>query len=85
MQIKNIQTAVKTQQIPAFSEVTPRQNKKILLFGDKNKKYLFPLLKDKDVGIQTSFQSNIIETVVIFLVSITTTIEELHQLSSKKE
>ena len=57
-------TAVKKQQERTlYTQVTPRPNKKILLFDDEKGRHLFPLVRDRDIGIQSKYQCIVIQSV----------------------
>lgn len=49
--------------MPIFSQMTPKPVKKVILMGEQQKKYLFPLVRDRDVGIETKYQNIVIESV----------------------
>lgn len=54
-------TAVKKQEERAiFTQPTPRPVKRILLYDQNNSKMLFPLVHDRDVGIDPKYQKIVI-------------------------
>jgi hypothetical protein len=58
-------TAVKKPEREIYTQVTPRPNRKILLFDDNRGKHLFPLVRDRDVGIDGKYQTIVIQSVHI--------------------
>ena len=46
-----------------YTQPTIRQNKKIMLFGEDNNKHLFPLMRDRDIGIASKYQDIVMESV----------------------
>lgn len=59
-------TAVKKQEeMPIYTQQTPRPVKKIMLFDQDNNKRLFPLARDREVGINTKYQNIVIQSVRI--------------------
>jgi hypothetical protein len=46
-----------------YTQVTPRPNRKILLYNQAKEKCFFPLVRDREVGIGTKFQEVVIESV----------------------
>lgn len=45
-----------------FLNTTPKPQRKIILYDQKNIRYFFPLLKDKDLGISKEYQDLLIES-----------------------
>jgi len=43
-------------------QMTPRPQRKIVLYDEFNQKYFFPLYKDKDLGISKKYQDLLIES-----------------------
>lgn len=48
-----------------YTQATVRPNKKILMFDEMRGKHLFPLMKDREIGIKTKFQNVVIESVSV--------------------
>ncbi len=58
------QTATKRGEQSEFhSQVTPRPQRKILLFGEDKSRHLFPLVRDREIGIEGRYQNVVIESV----------------------
>ena len=67
-------TAVKKQEERAiFTQPTPKPPRRIMLYDQDNKKMLFPLVNDRDVGIEPKYQKIVIESVPLQAFSTTTT------------
>lgn len=47
---------------PHVYKTTPRPQRHIVLYDEFNKRHLFPLYKDKDLGISKYFQDMLIES-----------------------
>ncbi len=45
-----------------FQNTTPKQQRKIILYDQKDTRYFFPLWKDKDLGISRKYQDLLIES-----------------------
>ena len=59
-------TAVKrNEQLPIYTQETPQPIKKIALFDEEKNRQLFPLVKDKDIGMGTQYENLVIESVCI--------------------
>ena len=59
-------TAVKkNEQIPIYTQETPRPNKKIALYDQEKNRKMFPLIRDKDVGMGSQFENMVIESVIL--------------------
>lgn len=56
-------TAVKRVENPIFSQVTPKQVKKILLYGADRSRHLFDLVNDREIGIDPKYQNIVVESV----------------------
>lgn len=59
----------KNEQNDFYSQVTPRPQKKILLYGENKSRHLFPLVRDRDIGIEGTYQNVVIESVKIVIFS----------------
>lgn len=56
-------TAVKkAEDAQIFSQPTPRPPRKIMLFNQHQEKKLFPLVRDRDIGVTSQYQNIIIES-----------------------
>lgn len=68
-----------------YTQITPpRPNKKILLYDYDSRKHLFPLVKDREVGIYSQYQNIVIKSVCHLLLSSMTTISRLQAPSFKE-
>jgi hypothetical protein len=75
-QNKEMPTALKREGQPNlnfYSQVTPRPYKRILLFDEHKEKHLFPLMRDREVGITSKYQNIVIQSVNMLLLSTTMT------------
>lgn len=71
---EQIPTAVKRQEPnQLFTQMTPKPQRKILLYGDNHGRFLFPLVRDRDVGIPAAYQNIVIESVPFSPLSTTMT------------
>ena len=67
---QDVVTAVKrSEQMPIYTQETPRPEKKIMLFDQERRRQLFPLVRDRDVGMGSKFQNLVIESVKVGLSS----------------
>lgn len=46
-----------------YTQATAKPNRKILLFDEVRGRHLFPLVRDREIGIGTKYQSVVIESV----------------------
>ena len=54
-------TAVKrNEQMPIYTQETPKPIKKIALYDEEKNRQLFPLMKDKDIGMGTQYENLVI-------------------------
>lgn len=57
-------TAIKRNEMNSFyTQDTPKPRRSILLFGEQQRRHLFPLVRDRDIGIPQSYQNVVIESV----------------------
>ena len=64
IRFQDVVTAVKrNEQMPIYTQETPRPEKKIMLFDQERRRQLFPLVRDRDVGMGSKFQNLVIESV----------------------
>ena len=66
MQNANMLTAVKKNQAnqgSSFTQETPRPAKRVLFYDEERKKHLFPLVRDRDIGVPSRFQNVVHESV----------------------
>lgn len=79
-------TAVKkTEGRQICTQETPRPQKKILLLDQMNHKHLFPLVRDREVGIATKYQHVVIQSVEIDECSTTMTTDRPPAPKCKEE
>lgn len=48
---------------PIYSQITPKPQRKILLYGENRSRHLFPLVRDRDIGISGAYQNVVFESV----------------------
>lgn len=73
--LEQIPTAVKRQETnQLYTQMTPKPQRKILLYGENHGRFLFPLVRDRDVGIPAAYQNIVIESVLFSRFSTTMTI-----------
>jgi hypothetical protein len=71
---EQIPTAVKRQESnQLYTQMTPKPQRKILLYGENHGRFLFPLVRDRDVGIPAAYQNIVIESVPFSSLSTTMT------------
>jgi hypothetical protein len=59
----NLTAAKRPETNPFYTQVTPKPQRKILLYGQDKSRHLFPLVRDRDIGIQGTYQNVVIESV----------------------
>lgn len=78
-------TAIKKAEGTIYTQMTPRPNKKILLLDENKGKHLFPLVRDREIGISTKYQKIVIQSVALNLLSTTMMINKPRAHNFKEE
>jgi hypothetical protein len=68
----NLTAAKRQESHPIYTQNTPKPQRKILLYGENKSRFLFPLVRDRDIGIEAPYQNIVIESVTVSRRSATT-------------
>jgi hypothetical protein len=59
----NLTAAKRQEHNPLYTQLTPKPQRKILLYGENHSRFLFPLVRDREIGIEATYQNIVIESV----------------------
>lgn len=68
----NMTAAKRQDPHPIYTQHTTKPQRKILLYGQDRARFLFPLVRDRDIGIDGAYQNIVIESVRTSICSATT-------------